>query len=381
MNKRKIKQLEETPSTSNAVTKITQIQQLVSTLSLWTIQAIIFATTGLRDWNKRGKNGKVINFDVKDQSGEIRIVAFNDYAEKMNAMFNVGDTFQFSNGILKPADKIWCKLNHRFTIHVTKYSGFSKIEISSVSFKLNFLTIEDILKRKINKTVNLVAIATLAKDSEKVYRGSNRKEIMKKELLLIDESGKKIVYTIWQIKAEDFQFKNNMLLSITNAKITNYYGKSLTGGAIDLNPTNDASMKLIKWFTNNKSKIIFPTFEIDPCDSILLNFITKEMIEKGNIFYMCKASLIEYKDVISYDACENCWKKIVLNENNYICDICKHFSDTCTKKIMAKIYIVDPSKQVWLTLFENQLKQLLNEKNMYIDYTNLDFETFRMISK
>lgn len=57
----------------------------------------------------------MINFDVRDNSGEIRIIAFNKYTEKLNLQFKIGDIIQLSNGLLKPKDKQWCPLNHPFT--------------------------------------------------------------------------------------------------------------------------------------------------------------------------------------------------------------------------------------------------------------------------
>lgn len=57
MNKRKLKQLKETPSTSKNVPTFTPIFQIVTTLSLWTFQAIIFGKSALREWN-RDDDGK-----------------------------------------------------------------------------------------------------------------------------------------------------------------------------------------------------------------------------------------------------------------------------------------------------------------------------------
>lgn len=118
--------MEETPSTSKGHIKVTLVSEIMLQLSIWTIRAMIFAKSSIYNWNKNNKNGKVINIDVQDNSGKIRIVAYNEYAEKIDSIFNVGDIIQLSKGLLIPTNKKWCKIDHPVTINISKYSIFEK---------------------------------------------------------------------------------------------------------------------------------------------------------------------------------------------------------------------------------------------------------------
>lgn len=365
MNKRKSNHLEDTPSGSNECSNITLIERLVFSMSLWTIRALVFAKSPYREWKKNNKTNSVINFDVEDTSGKIRVVAYNQFAEKMNNLFNVGDVMQLTKGVLVPTNKLWCKLGHQITINISKYSVFEKLpnSVLNLKLKISFKSIAEILKLDIGHSVNLVAIALLCRDCE-ITRNSDQKKFLKKEVLLFDSSCKKIVLTLWQQVAEKFVFKENMIISITNALVTKYYTKSLSAESIEINPQTDMSIKLLKWFNQNKNKITLPSFESDDIETVLLNDITIQSIKIGNNLFVCKASFVDFKDINEYEACEKCMKKISLLQGMYVCDFCQNSSFSCKTKFMMKISIVDESKQIWLTLFENHIKQLLNKQNI-----------------
>lgn len=105
----------------------------------------------------------------------------------------------------------------------------------------------------------------------------------------------------------------------------------------------------------------------EPTETILINQITKESIEKGKTLYICKASLGNYQDIISYQGCKKCSKKITAEKDEYNCMFCKTVSKTSETKFMVKIRILDESKQIWLTLFENQIKQLVQQEKLDIN--------------
>lgn len=87
----------------------------------------------------------------------------------MNSIFSVGNTIQLSQGILKPSNKNWCKIKHPLSIHISKYTIFEKLEkcLPNIELNLIFNSIDEILKIEIGRQVNLVAVATLAKETEK----------------------------------------------------------------------------------------------------------------------------------------------------------------------------------------------------------------------
>lgn len=188
MNKRNLKQLEELPSVSSDTKSITPISSIISTLTLWTIEALIIFKSPLKNWNKGQSKGDVINFDVKDDSGQIRIVAFNELAKEMDSNFNLNDCIELSQGIIKKRNNQWIPDTHEFYIQISRYSTCRKIEKGLKNFKFfpYLSTIEEIHQTEEGKFVNLFCLVVKCKEIEKISTKVTGKELLKRELMLLD---------------------------------------------------------------------------------------------------------------------------------------------------------------------------------------------------
>lgn len=55
----------------------------------WVIKARVTAKSAMRSWNNSKGEGKLFSFDLMDESGQIRVTAFRDVAEKYFEMIEV----------------------------------------------------------------------------------------------------------------------------------------------------------------------------------------------------------------------------------------------------------------------------------------------------
>jgi replication factor A1 len=85
--------------------------------------------------NKQGKPGCVFNFDLMDSSGEIRVVAFSEVAEKFFNSIEQGRMYQLSKATLKPIEpgkRKWNTTGHNSEIY---------LEINSIVRSLTFIAL------------------------------------------------------------------------------------------------------------------------------------------------------------------------------------------------------------------------------------------------
>lgn len=55
----------------------------------WVIKARVTAKTAMRTWSNAKGEGKLFSFDLMDESGQIRVTAFRDVADKYYEMIEV----------------------------------------------------------------------------------------------------------------------------------------------------------------------------------------------------------------------------------------------------------------------------------------------------
>ena len=79
----------------------------------WTVKVRVISRSEIREWTKGDRQGRVCNADFADaEGGEIRAVAFNEFADALFASAEPGSVVTISNGALKPTVTILTTCNH-----------------------------------------------------------------------------------------------------------------------------------------------------------------------------------------------------------------------------------------------------------------------------
>jgi replication factor A1 len=109
-------------SNANAILKIADITPYQNN---WTIKGRCSVKSEMRRYNKNGRAGCVFNFDLLDDSGEIRCVCFGDVAEQYDQQIQQGKCYTLSKVTAKTMDankRKWNQTGHNCEITVEKNS-------------------------------------------------------------------------------------------------------------------------------------------------------------------------------------------------------------------------------------------------------------------
>lgn len=111
--------------------------------SNWVIKARVTAKSEMRSWaNQRGE-GKLFSVDLLDQTGEIRALAFNDVAEKLFQVLQVGQVYYIARCSLKLANTKFTSIANNYELNFDQSSEVVKCqdeqgagELPTVNFTL-----------------------------------------------------------------------------------------------------------------------------------------------------------------------------------------------------------------------------------------------------
>ena len=111
----------------------------------YTIQARVIKKSGKKTWSNSRGEGCVFDFELKDASGEIKVTAFNDEANKYFDTIQEGKVYYLSNGKIAPVRKP--EYNNVSVIFIIPYlswfglalferKNFTNICFSSFSYRI-----------------------------------------------------------------------------------------------------------------------------------------------------------------------------------------------------------------------------------------------------
>lgn len=321
------------------------------TSSKWVIKARVIWKSEVKPFMNGG--GKLFSFTLKDISGEIRCVVFNEDCEKFYNLIMIGYVYYLSKATLKQQNKNFNKLHHPFEIHfksdtVVMICNEDTRDVPQLNYK--FQSIASIEEKRKNEFVDILGLVQSCSEVKNVTERNMGRNLKVRDLMIIDESNTSIKLTLWGTQAENFDGSSNPILAIKQAKIGEFLGgKSLalvsSQSMFQINPNIPEAHRLKKWYQAvGHSQPLQRISRLTQSFCTLgtnadLAWVTFKEVEdfgyglpnKQNI-YNVKASIdqIFYRNII-YQSCpnENCKKKVCDIENGlFYCERCnKEYSN------------------------------------------------------
>ena len=311
----------------------TPIKDINPFLINWKIQGRILQKTNLKKFNNKNGEGKVFSFEIMDETEQIKVICFGDAAEMFYPLIENNQIYSLTHGQIKMANKRFNTNNCDYEIHLDTNSiielcnDASNIPMISFKFKkINELSL-------ITSLVDIVGIIKEIYPIQNIITKSDNREISKRDILVIDETGY-IKVTLWGDKALQ-EYQKDSVICLKGFKVIEYNGinlGSVSSSQIVLNSMLPEVIKLVKWYETEGKEISVEKTKIYTKRYSIAN-ITESNIEYGIIH-----GTITYikEDNLYYMACptDGCSKKVIQEDlEHYRCEKCNNVFNDVAKQI------------------------------------------------
>uniref|UniRef100_A0A8C1U5C4 Replication protein A subunit n=1 Tax=Cyprinus carpio TaxID=7962 RepID=A0A8C1U5C4_CYPCA len=407
------------PNTPGGSSKVVPIASLNPYQSKWTVRARVTNKSAIRTWSNSRGDGKLFSMELVDESGEIRATGFNNEVDKFFSLIEQGKVYYISKGTLKIANKQFCTLKNDYEMTLNGETTISPCEDSQdvPMVQCDFVSIADLESREKDAIVDVIGVCKNTEDVTRIMT-KNSREVSKRNIQLMDMSGRIIQLTMWGTDAETFDGSGQPVLAIKGARLSDFGGRSLSTLYSMIFLSVSETIRLIKHLKLSLfvcflrgvpfSLLTFDdscSLEADHFFCVFVNRYDKEghamdgqsMTELrgpggggGNTnwktlaevknehlghgdkadYFSCIATIVYIrKENCLYQACpsKDCNKKVVDQQNGmYRCEKCdKEFPDF-KYRLMISANIADFGDNQWVTCFQDSAETLLGQNAGYL---------------
>jgi replication factor A1 len=384
--------------------KITMISQLNMYQNRFTIKARVTSKSDIRTWSNAKGEGSLFSMDVLDSSGmDIRVTMFKEAVEKFYNFFIVGSVYTITGGKLKVANMQYntCKSSLEMTLdqnaEVHKVDDAGDIQVQAY----DFVKISDLEQVEEKRNVDLIAIVQEVSDVQSLTSKKTGQELQKCDVTLIDDTGVQIRLTLWghQAMTAKDALDGNKVVAFRRARVSDYGGKSLSGGDMHIEPRISETEALRQWWSTQGSRAgaVKSLSNSGGAGGKMDNFNDRKSIadiknqnmgynnaEKGDFLSFKGRFTFLKKDKEGgawYTACPNkeepCRNRVKVTQTtdgNWQCDRCHGTYPTCTRKWLFTGTVSDDRASTWVSIFDEQAYQLLGvtADDVFAQYENQD---------
>jgi len=223
----------------------------------WTIKGRVTTRGTMRDFKQRnGGEGKVFHVELLDaEGGEIRASFFNEAAEKLYSVMEVGKCFKLSKGNVKIANRQYNTCKHRYELVFDKLAQVDEVEddkkIGDVQFAIENL--RSVKGKTLPCSVDICGIIT-SYEQPIAFESSKQKSLVKRVLTIADDSAMSMSVTVWADRAQkdDSAFSGSPVVAMKGVLVKEWQGgragSLMEGGLMDLQPDIPEAKRVLEWW-------------------------------------------------------------------------------------------------------------------------------------
>ncbi|XP_066303050.1 replication protein A 70 kDa DNA-binding subunit-like isoform X1 [Branchiostoma lanceolatum] len=350
----------------------------------WTIRARVTNKGTIRTWNNARGEGKLFSMDLVDESGEIRATAFNDQCDKFYDLIEIGKVYFFSKGGLKTANKKFTSIQNdyemSFNNDTTVVLCEDEAEIPTIQY--NFVPIEKLEDMEPNTVIDLIGVCKSYGEVTTIVTRATSKELNKRELQIVDMSGKQVNFTLWGAEADKFDGSGSPVLAVKGARLSDFGGRSVGStfsSTLMINPDIPEAYQLRGWYDkvgcNAEAQSIstgggggagrptnWKSFQQVKDEGLGMGEKPDYFTTKGTIVFMKKENSM-------YQACptQECNKKVVDLQNGFFsCEKCSKEFPNFKYRMILNANVADYSGNQWATCFQESAETILGQNTEYL---------------
>ncbi|KAK7156501.1 hypothetical protein R3I94_006536 [Phoxinus phoxinus] len=370
------------PNTPGGSSKVVPIASLNPYQSKWTVRARVTNKNAIRTWSNSRGDGKLFSMELVDESGEIRATGFNNEVDKFYSLIEQGKVYYISKGTLKIANKQFSSLKNDYEMTLNGETSIIPCEDSHdvPMVQCEFVSIADLESREKDTIVDVIGVCKNTEDVMRIMT-KNSREVSKRNIQLMDMSGRVIQLTMWGNDAETFDGSGQPIMAIKGARLSDFGGRSLStlySSTVMINPDIPEAYKLRGWYDKEGHAMDGQSMtELRGPGGGNTNWKTLAEVKNEHLghgdkadYFSCIATIVYIrKENCLYQACpsKDCNKKVVDQQNGmYRCEKCdKEFPDF-KHRLMLSANVADFGDNQWVTCFQESAETLLGQNSSYL---------------
>jgi len=368
--------------------RITPISQLNMYQNRFTIKARVTSKSDIKTWSNAKGEGSLFSMELLDSSGmDIRVTMFKEAVDKFYNYFQVGSVYTITGGKLKVANMKYNTCKSNFEMTLDQNSEVHKVDdvgdIKAQSF--DFVKISNLEGVPEGNNVDILAVVQDIGEVQSLTSKKTGQELQKCDVTLIDDTGVQIRLTLWGNQAIDArnQLGGNKVVAFRRARISDYGGKSLSGGDVHVEPKIPETEALHEWWSSQGSrggpvKSLSSTGTYGKMDGFAERKTISD-IKGQNLGYINpeKGDYLSFKGTFTFikkdkeggawytacpnkdEPCRNRCKVTQTTDGNWQCDRCHGTYPECSRKWIFSATVSDDTASTWVSVFDEQAQQLL----------------------
>jgi len=359
--------------------------------SKWTIKAKVTQMGELRQTTAKGVPVSVWEMVVADESGEIKMTAWRENADRFSRIATEGGTFLISRGQIRMANKRFSTTSNCYEITLTNDSHMAPchddVAIFTPAYRYEFTPIADLASKPANATVDVAGVVTATGPLVELTSKKGT-QLVKRILTISDDSNAAIEMTLWGSTAQSFPDDvGSAVVTFKGVQVSDWNTKSLGMGRssrMQIDPSDVPDAKRLRTWADGGGAAHATTLSVNTRnegggggasagdDLAELQEAAQGLSEGASVYATVRCFVSKVltnkggqsgeERPIWFASCTKCGKKAVGDDSTgFSCEACGWSGQAATYRYVVALLLEDASAASYGTAFQDQAQKILEK--------------------